>query len=229
MSSTIPATKYESKGSLTFISPKELLDCAGNTIHLEYGESKHSTYPLNFNWSEDPQSIHKAILFCIHHHTIQYYETNTDSKPTKPHLKLIPLTDHTPEDIQAEEKCILELVTYCNTRMHERVKLIEPATEALPFQYNNLSDLKIFAPYKFKPESLPTLLTDTGLLTLRLHNGWSTLKETSPRYGFYLQFGAYKFKSHLPKSALPKRVRAASLVVNEPQDSKKNIPPVENI
>ena len=133
------------------------------------------------------------------------------------------MEDHTLEEIQSEEKQILDLLDYCHIRMLERAKLHTSTTEFLPPQYTKLSEVKLFAPYKFKPESLSDLLAEPGLLTIRLNNGWiMNIQADKPaHYGMYLQFGAYKFKNHLPKPVRTKRSRAVSIVepetpLNEP-------------
>ena len=216
MSSTIPATKYETKGALTFISAKEFLDVAGDTIHLEFGEYTRGNFPLNYREGQEPQLFHKAILFCLHHHKFQYHvqsdiEVNQHNS-YKPFLEFVPLEGHTPENIKAEEQYILDAMDYCHNRMLDRAKLHAPTTTFIPPQYNSLSQVKLFAPYKFKPESLPTLLEDPGLLTIRLNNGWVMAPQDGKPayYGMYIQFGAYKFKNHLPRPAPVKRSRAVS-------------------
>jgi hypothetical protein len=215
MASTIPATKYESRGALTFISAKEFLEAAGDSLHLEFGEYNRGNFPLNYREGDKPQAFHKAILFCIHHHQIQYHvksdnEVNMHNS-YKPFLEFVPLAGHAPEDIKSEELCILDLMDYCHKRMLERAILHAPDTTFLPPQHNTLSQVKVFAPYKFKTDTLPALLEEPGLLTIRLNNGWvmAPQDDKPAYYGMYIQFGAYKFKNHLPKPSA-KRSRAVS-------------------
>ena len=242
-------SKYENKSSITYSTAGELWkEIEEKQLLIDFGAFNKRNFPIDYaqhnaDSTEDLAYFHKAILFALHHHIIEYHQNGDTevclSREYKPFLQFIPLADHKKEDVDKEAEAILGIHNYINSRMLIRAKTHAPDTEiTVMTNLQHLTQIKIFAPYKFKPEALPIMLAGPGVITIRLHNGWiMPANKTYPsRCGFYTQFGAYNFRHHLPPptpSTTPrKRQRSVTFAepcvseVIEPGHGTEPLPPI---
>ena len=183
------ATFKETQNSLVFFSAKAFLDSIDTLFEYRYSKVEGADRFVFEHRSLGGEWKRKAISVCVKDHEL-------NSVPNEKFYQLI----SAPNEGLAEAEELLRLQEFLN---HKVLEVTASNGQPLTKTYSNVSQLKIFPPFRFTTESFSRIQKEPGTLCLKIGNGWQMDSDVKGYYyGAFLSFNSWKFRVVLKRKAV---------------------------